>query len=205
MKNNSTAVVNLQKRNNKVENKKTEVIKFVASTNNTQYNMSIEYYPKTRTVSKFSLGFSLKETHINDNVRRNKAQLKTSHKDMSAFSIFYNFVNFNRLDLTSLEYDSSKKITLYKSIKTYFYGTNKTDTVRVNIKVNKATEIYLLLDNIYRQIVENDEAITILKNNRKKYPDDENLKEVLNKHISSKSVYKKEFIDIVKNMLKRWF
>src|SRR3982750_471021 len=117
MKNNQTTISNIvnlhQRHNNRVKGKQKkyikkqpEIIKHVVSINNTQYNMSIEY-ENNKIVKEFSIGFSMKEMHINDN--KQKKQLKTSLNVLGAFSVFFNFVNYRKLDLTTLEDIKSNK------------------------------------------------------------------------------------------------
>lgn len=217
MKNNQTTttmtssnIVNLHHRPKikdkhiKKQQQQKEIVKHVVSINNTQYNMSIEYENKSRKIVKeFSLGFSLKEMHINDN--KQKKQLKTSVNDLGAFSVFFNFINYRKLDLTSLEDIKSNKVALYKNYKTYFYGNRKTDTTKVSIRVSKVAAIFLLVTNLYNQITENDNMLTTLKNNKKQYKFDKNIDDAIKVCIEKKSELKKTFIEAIKNMLKRYF
>ena len=214
MKNNQTTISNIvnlhQRHNNRVKGKQKkyikkqpEIVKHVVSINNTQYNMSIEY-ENNKIVKEFSIGFSMKEMHINDN--KQKKQLKTtSLNDLGAFSVFFNFVNYRKLDLTSLEDIKSNKVALYKNYKTYFYGNRKTDTTKVSIRVSKVAAIFLLVTNLYAQITENDNMLTTLKNNKKQYKFDKNIDDAIKVCIEKKSELKKTFIEAIKNMLKRYF
>lgn len=213
MKNNQTTISNIvnlhQRHNNRVKGKQKkyikkqpEIIKHVVSINNTQYNMSIEY-ENNKIVKEFSIGFSMKEMHINDN--KQKKQLKTSLNDLGAFSVFFNFVNYRKLDLTTLEDIKSNKVALYKNYKTYFYGNRKTDTTKVSIRVSKVAAIFLLVTNLYAQITENDNMLTTLKNNKKQYKFDKNIDDAIKVCIEKKSELKKTFIEAIKNMLKRYF
>src|SRR3982750_672457 len=213
MKNNQTTISNIvnlhQRHNNRVKGKQKkyikkqpEIVKHVVSINNTQYNMSIEY-ENNKIVKEFSIGFSMKEMHINDN--KQKKQLKTSLNDLGAFSVFFNFVNYRKLDLTTLEDIKSNKVALYKNYKTYFYGNRKTDTTKVSIRVSKVAAIFLLVTNLYAQITENDNMLTTLKNNKKQYKFDKNIDDAIKVCIEKKTELKKTFIEEIKNRLKRYF
>ncbi|MGN6347752.1 MAG: hypothetical protein ACTHME_08625 [Candidatus Nitrosocosmicus sp.] len=210
---NVTAVVNnpkTSKKNNRqlLAKKEGNVDKFVASINNTQFNLSIEYFKKntsietTPTVKEFSIGYTLKELHVND---KQKNQLKTSDKNNSAMSIFYNFINKERYDLSSLEDIKINKVVFFKNYKIYFYGVTKTQTTKINIKSSKVAEIYLVAVNLLKQIRENEEMIEILKNNRKNRPFDDSVKKSLEHEVRTKMMLKTEFINMTRNFLKRYF
>lgn len=182
-----------------------DLIKYTASINNTLYNMSVEYYKDTKTVKEFSLGFTLKEFIINSDNEKRQPKTPFYNSPVSSFSVFYNFINFSKYDLTSLEDVKSKKINMYKNLKTVFYGNSNVSTTKVYLRVGKVAPIYMLMINIYSQIEENENMLAILKNNKKQFPYDENLKTAIALQIEQKKKLKSEFINFVKNMLKRYF
>lgn len=204
MKNDAASIVYLPEKSNTILHtnrlQRKIVDKFVASINNTEYNTSIEYTDKTKTtVREFSFGFSLKEMSIN-------TQKKPTKIPDSSFSIFYNFVNRKKLDLTSLVDLDNEKITFYKNQKVCFFGVNKNSTTCVNLRGSKAAEIFLVIMNLLSQIKENENSIETLKANKKIMPyNNEVISRNLEQEIKTKKILKTEFINMIKNLIKKYF
>lgn len=201
------AVVNLgQKHANKNKSKqKAEVIKFFASKDHTQFNMSIEFNAKDKAiVNEFSIGFVLTEQISSDKKKDKKSQSKIDESKVAELAIFYNFINIGKIK----DYDNLEpwmKFAVYKNVKSIFYGVQRTDTSKVHLKAEKSLEILLLIKNIYSQIKENEEKIKILQENKKSFPYDVNLKAALKMEQEQKSKLKAEFINMVKNFIKKYF
>jgi hypothetical protein len=216
----NTAVVNLQKQPfnpkhrfgstksiNKTKTNK-EIDKFFASKNSVQYNVSIEYYSKDRTtVKSLSFGTVLKEIQANSNndvdtskvantnVKVN-SRLKDSNNKICGFCVYYNFLNTKKLKMDIEDVDSTHKVTLIKNKKSFYYGVNDITTTKINLRVSKAAEIYLLFNNIIQQHRDNELNITTIR----KQPNVPFAAE-----IDKRANLKEAFIKAVVNMTKRYY
>ncbi len=209
MKRNDT-VVNLQKpisrhrfgSTNTKTNK--EVDKFFASKNNVQYNVSVEYSSKERTsIKSLSFGTALKEMPINNTntststnmVKVKSSRLKDSNTKLCGFCVYYNILNIKKLEMDMKDTDSDHKVTLVKNRKTFYYGVSDISTTKINLRVAKAAEIFLLFDNLLKQHKDNELNIA----SGKMFPD------VLAAAIKERAKIKEAFIKVVVNMVKRYY
>jgi hypothetical protein len=189
--------------------------KFFASKNNTQYNLNIAYLDKARTIIKsLSIGFVLKEIQNNENnpsvigedTKYKEIRLRDEYSKIAGICVYYNFVNKYKHDLTDYQNnDKTKKVVLKKNTKLYYYGVVEINTTNVVIKVSKVAEVYLLFREIAKQIQENESNIKAARKNKKEFPDNPQLSELLRAELARKTMLKAEFINMVKNMIKRFF
>src|SRR3982750_1543672 len=135
MKNNQTTISNIvnlhQRHNNRVKGKQKkyikkqpEIIKHVVSINNTQYNMSIEY-ENTKIVKEFSIGFSMKGTHI----KANKVALYKNYKTY--------FYGNRKTDTTKVSIRVSKVAAIFLLVTNLYAQITENDNMLTTLKNNK--------------------------------------------------------------------